>query len=209
MIEVIGENMALAIDVIKARLKEAFGQDSQETVGKKLNMTQGNVSKLLSGSQQPTLETIYHVSEIYGVSVDWLLGLSDKKEIYKSCEGITYAAAVRNLHELIRHGALKIEESAKTLSFRVVDPLIKMLTKKSVTIYKTDKELYDNWNETKLSLFQDRSLIWEGIWSMNGLDFLTGEAVTEANWLEVWDEAKKVEDDYADLMSDNTRPFGE
>ena len=73
--------MALAIDVIKARLKEAFGQDSQETVGKKLNMTQGNVSKLLSGSQQPTLETIYHVSEIYGVSVDWLLGLSDKKDI--------------------------------------------------------------------------------------------------------------------------------
>ena len=201
--------MALAIDEIKARLKEAFGQDTQETVGKKINMTQGNVSKLLSGSQQPTLETIYHVSEIYGVSVDWLLGLSDKKEIYKSCEGITYAAAVRNLHELIRHGALKIEESAKTLSFRVVDPLIKMLTKKSVTIYKTDKELYDNWNETKLSLFQDRSLIWEGIWSMNGLDFLTGEAVTEANWLEVWDEAKKVEDDYADLMSDNTRPFGE
>ncbi len=41
--------MALAIDVIKARLRETFGQDSQETVGKKLNMTQGNVSKLLSG----------------------------------------------------------------------------------------------------------------------------------------------------------------
>ena len=201
--------MALAIDTIKSRLKEAVGQDSQETVGKKLNMTQGNVSKLLSGSQQPTLETIYHISEIYGVSVDWLLGLSDKKEVYISCEGTTYATAVRNLHELIRHGALKIEESTKSLTFKVTDPLIKMLTKKSETIYKTDKELYDNWNETKLSLFKDRSLIWEGTWRMNGLNFLTGEAVTEANWLEVWDEAKKVEDDYADLMSDNTGPFGE
>ena len=201
--------MALAIDIIKARLKEVFGQDSQEMVGKKLNMTQGNVSKLLSGVQQPTLETIYHVSEIYGVSVDWLLGVSDKKEIHKSCEGTTYATAVRNLHELIRHGALKIEKSVNVLALKVADPLIKMLTKKSVTIYKTDKELYDNWNETKLSLFQDRPLIWEGIWSMNGLDFLTGEAVTEANWLEVWDKAKKVEDDYADLMSDNAGPFGE
>jgi len=201
--------MALAIDIIKTRLKEAFGQDSQETVGKKLNMTQGNVSKLLSGSQQPTLETIYHVSEIYEVSVDWLLGLSDKKEIQKSCEATTYATAVRNLHELIRHGALKVEENTNVLLFKVADPLIKMLTKKSVTIYKTDKELYDNWNETKLSLFQDRPLIWEGTWSMNGLDFLTGEAVTEANWLEVCDEAKKVEDNYSEFMSDNTGPFGE
>lgn len=201
--------MALAIDIIKARMKEAFGQDSQETVGKKLNMTQGNVSKLLSRTQQPTLETIYHVSEIYGVSVDWLLGLSDKKEIDKSCEGITYATAVRNLHELIRHGALKMEESANVVSFKVTDPLIKMLTKKNVTLYKTDKELYDNWNETKLALFQDRPLIWEGTWSMNGLDYLTGEAVTEANWLEVWDEAKKVEDDYTEFMSDNIGPFGE
>ena len=94
-----------------------------------------------------------------------------------------------------------MEESANALSFKVSDPLIKMLTKKSVTIYKTDKELYDNWNETTLSLFQDRPLIWEGT--------LTGEAMTEANWLEVWDEAKKAEDDYADLMSDNTGPFGE
>lgn len=201
--------MALAMDIIKARLKEAVGQDSQETVGKKLDMTQGNVSKLLSGSQQPTLETIYHVSEIYGVSVDWLLGLSDKKEIHKSCEGTTYATAVRNLHELIRHGAIKVEENANELLFKVVDPLIKMLTKKSVTIYKVDKELYDSWNDTKLALFQDRPFIWEGTWSMNGMDFLAGEAETEANWLEVWDEAKKVEDDYAKFMSENAGPFGE
>lgn len=46
MIDLIGENMALAIDTIKGRLKEAFGLDSQETVGKKLNITQGNVSRL-------------------------------------------------------------------------------------------------------------------------------------------------------------------
>ena len=38
LIRVVGDSMALAIDVIKARLRETFGQDSQETVGKKLNM---------------------------------------------------------------------------------------------------------------------------------------------------------------------------
>lgn len=201
--------MALAIDIIKVRLKEAFGQDSQETVGKKLNMTQGNVSKLLSGSQQPTLETIYHIAEVYGVSVDWLLGLSEKKKINKSCEGTTYATAVRDLHDLIRHGALKMEEEAKVISFKVTDPLIDMLIKKSVTLSETDAEFFNNWMETRLALFQDRPIIWEGTWSMKVLDFLTGEAVTEANWLEVWDEAKKIEDDYADLMEDNAEPFGD
>ena len=50
----------------------------------------------------------------------------------------------------------------KELALKVADLLIKILTKKNVTIYKTDKELYDNWNETKLSLFQDCPLIWEG-----------------------------------------------
>lgn len=200
--------MALDIDITKKRLKEAFGSDSQETVGKKLNMTQGNVSKLLSGNQQPTLETIYHIAEVYEVSADWLLGLSDKKKIYKSCDGTTYATATRNLQDMIRCGALKMEEAGKVITLRISDPLISMLIKKSTTLAKTDRELFENWQDTKLALFQDKPIIWDGTWSMNGLDFLTGEAVTEANWVEVWEEAKKVEDDYADLMGDNVGPFG-
>ena len=67
--------MIVDSEVLKTRLREAFGSDSQETVGKKLNMSQGNISKLLSGSQQPTMDTIYSIAKIYGVSVDWLLGL--------------------------------------------------------------------------------------------------------------------------------------
>ena len=48
--------MAINSEVLKERLRDTFGTDSQETVGNKLSMTQGNVSKLLSGTQQPTLE---------------------------------------------------------------------------------------------------------------------------------------------------------
>ena len=200
--------MALEVNIIKERLKEAFGSDSQETVGKKLNMTQGNVSKLLSGAQQPTLETIYHVAEIYEVSIDWILGISDSKKVYKRIEGTTYTTAVDNLQDLVRHGALKMEKNTKSIVFKVSDPLISMLIKKSVTLAETDKELYRNWVDNKLSLFQNREIIWEGTWSMNGLDFLIGEAVTESNWLEVLDKAKEIEDDYADMMGDDNGPFG-
>ena len=64
--------MALPMYVIKERLRETFGTDSQTEVGRKLDMTQGNVSKLLAG-QQPAIDTIYRIAEVYGVSVDWLL----------------------------------------------------------------------------------------------------------------------------------------
>lgn len=72
------KNMTMDMQVLKERLRVAFGDDSQETIAKKLNMTQGNISKILKG-QQPSLDTIYQVSKIYEVSVDWLLGISEKK----------------------------------------------------------------------------------------------------------------------------------
>ena len=200
--------MALEADIIKVRLREAFGTDSQETVGKKLNMTQGNVSKLLSGSQQPTLETIYNAAEVYGVSVDWLLGISDSKKVYKRIDGTTYATAIQNLRVLCQRGALKIEEQTNSIVFMLRDPLIKMLIKKSITLSETDKELFRSWEESKLAQFQDREIVWEGTWSMKGLDFLAGEATTESNWLEVLDKAKEIEDEYADMMGEDAGPFG-
>lgn len=50
--------MTFNIEITKERLGELFKNESQEAVGKKLNMTQGNVSKLLTGKQQPTVDGI-------------------------------------------------------------------------------------------------------------------------------------------------------
>lgn len=47
--------MPLSSEIIKERLRMTFGSESQEVVAGKLNMSQGNVSKLLSGSQMPAL----------------------------------------------------------------------------------------------------------------------------------------------------------
>lgn len=201
-------SMDLDVDIIKNRLREAFGTDSQETVGRKLSMTQGNVSKLLSGTQQPTLETIYHIAVIYDVSADWILGISDNKKVSKRTEGTTYTTAIQNLQELIRHGAFKMKENDGVITFRLTDPLISMLIKKSVTLYETDRELFHNWTGNKLSLFQDRQVIWENTWSVNGLDFLSSKAVNESDWLEVWDKAKEAEDNWDDMMGEKIGPFG-
>ncbi|MDE5931663.1 MAG: helix-turn-helix domain-containing protein [Lachnospiraceae bacterium] len=57
--------MAFNIEIMKERLGELFKNESQEAVGKKLNMTQGNVSKLLTGKQQPTVETIFQIAKLH------------------------------------------------------------------------------------------------------------------------------------------------
>lgn len=201
--------MALDINVIKKRLKETFGSDSQETVGGKLNMTQGNVSKLLSGNQQPTLETIYHVAEAYDVSVDWILGLTDRKIKEKSATGTTYMNAANVMSDMISWGSAKLVEEGGSMTLVIKDPLIKNLVQKSQTLRRTDRELNKSWEENKLSLFADCPLVSEMIWRESDISFLAGEAVTEPNWKEVYIAAKEKQEDLEDMFGSDSGPFGE
>lgn len=202
--------MPLNMDILKNRLREAFGDDSQETVGKNLNMTQGNVSKLLSGSQQPTLETIFHIAETYNVSVDWLLGISEKKRSTKTAHAVSYASAVEVLVSLCQHRTAAITvEPGNGLTVRVDDPLIKFLLEKSLALSTADTEIYQDWIETRLTAFDDKPLIFSDTWSDENLVFLAGEASTESNWLQVHDAAMTSEKEYAEMMDNDPSPFFE
>lgn len=200
--------MALNMEIVRERLREAFGEDSQATVAGKLNMTQGTISKILSGNQQPTLETIYHISEEYKVSVDWLIGFSEKKRITKYSGETTYASAVEALTDLDHHGAIAVKNEEKRECHIIVeDALLKMLLKKSLSVSKTDSELFQNWLDTKLSLFENRPLLYSGVWSDDSVAFLAMEATTEANWVEVYERAVESEKEYADFMGEDISPF--
>ena len=64
-------------EILKNRLTETFAEDTQEVTARKLNTTQGNVSKWVNGQQVPTADMLRDISKAYKVSVDWLLGISD------------------------------------------------------------------------------------------------------------------------------------
>lgn len=200
--------MALNTDSIKERLREAFGSDSQETIGKKLNMTQGNVSKLLSGTQQPTLDTLYRIATVYDVSVDWIMGLSERKKAIKPESGTTYGLAVETIQDLLHRGAEMVDkEKEGAVEIKIKDPILVKLIRKSKALSKADWEMFKDWRKNRLSVFDDKPIIWTHTFSSHNVEFLASEATTESNLLEVYDVAKKEEDEYAAMMEDCHGPF--
>ena len=61
-------------------LREKFGL-SQIELGNRLGVTQQSVFAWEHGKTQPQIQTAIALSRLYGVSLDYLLGLSDDPEI--------------------------------------------------------------------------------------------------------------------------------
>ncbi len=202
--------MTLDMEVLKQRLREILGNDSQEKVGKKLNMTQGNVSKILSGAQQPTLESIYQIAGIYDVSVDWLLGLSDKKSIAKSGDETTYETVVKSILDIIHHRTAEIDFSNNgVFSIKIEDPLANALTRKGKGLADADWDSYLQWRNTRLSMFESKPLLYNAGWKNSKYLLFVGQASSESQWLKVYDEALEQQEIFFDMVRDDPDPFGD
>lgn len=101
-------------DITLERIKELKGNDSQEAFAQKISSTQSNVSKMLNGTP-PSAATLKTLATVYKVSVDWLLGLTDKKEIGDkvlshdlTAETITYADAMAVLEVLYQKQSVDV-----------------------------------------------------------------------------------------------------
>lgn len=101
-------------DITLERIKELKGNDSQEAFAQKISSTQSNVSKMLNGTP-PSASTLKTLATVYKVSVDWLLGLSDKKKIGDkvlshelTAETITYADAMAVLEVLYQKQSVDV-----------------------------------------------------------------------------------------------------
>lgn len=96
-------------DILKERLAETFRGETQEDTARKLNVTQGNVSKWVNGQQTPTVDTFRDIAKVYQVSVDWLLGVSSQKELDGvALDQLTYEQTARIIDRLIELGTLTI-----------------------------------------------------------------------------------------------------
>ena len=199
--------MQLDNETIRARLKETFGAEPQESTAGRLNVVQGTISKLLTGSQTLTLEMAYNVAKEYGVSVDWLLGLSEEKQNIEIAE-TNYASATRVLSDLKNCGAISSPPNTSDIFFKIDDPMLLYLYRKGRKLLEADREFYKNWITNKLNMFADKEVLYSMAWKDDNALFLSGEAFKDEHWLEVYRQAKVSYDEYIEAMADDG-PFGE
>lgn len=196
-------------EIIKKRLKEAFGEDVQKTVAAKLCMSQSSISKMLSGVQLPTAEVLENVSRSYDVSVDWLLGLSDDRFLRKRLNMPTYGDAVKIILDLDALCAVDIlMDSDEKICLKLKDPLLKQLLSKGNKLKRVDHDYYQSWRDKRLSEFNGKKVIDGYIWNESGdLSFYLREAENEEDLAEIYQMAIKKEQKYERLAKPDPGPF--
>ena len=66
--------------IIAQRIKEVMGDLTQADFASQVNSTQTTISKVLAGAM-PSSSLLTSIAKQFGVSVDWILGLSDNKYV--------------------------------------------------------------------------------------------------------------------------------
>lgn len=99
-----------AVDITLERILELKGNDTQETFGKKIKMSQANVSKMLKGSTPPSAATLIEIAKVFHVSVDWILGLSEHKEHSSNLDvgNLTYSDVLAVIDKLYENGTIQM-----------------------------------------------------------------------------------------------------
>lgn len=59
---------------------------SQEELAAETNISRTSISKMENGKAEPNLEQLGMIAEFFDVSVNWLLGLSNKKSEYEKTQ---------------------------------------------------------------------------------------------------------------------------
>lgn len=149
-------------DIICARLKELFKNESQYDTAEKLNMSQGNLNKIINGKQLPQADTLDLISKKYHVSVDWILGIKDSQEIDSvNTDNLDYAQIIMILDKLITMNTISLEnEKASDASdhYKIEDPTISYLLRLRMKLLGVDDTLYEDWKEKHLAAYKQAGL---------------------------------------------------
>lgn len=195
--------MALKTELLRERLREVFGTESQEVIAQNLNMSQGNISKMLSGNQQPTLETVFHIAEKYNISVDWLLGLSENMTLTAQNKKDTYASVIESICKLYDYETIEVDIDSAPLSVSILvqDPMLAHLLEKCQKLSDADSELLQKWLETKLSRFYNLPLLPLNAWLNSDARRLADDATSDQEWVKVHEKVTDLACAESDFMS--------
>ena len=211
--------------IVKDRLSDVFKNDTQETVARKLNTSQGNVSKWVNGQQVPTTDMLYEISKAYDVSVDWILGRSESREIDGLViEKLTYEQTARVLDRLLaykniivpnlmnvdngkmipdEYGDDESEDGSTPLIppkydsdyLKIEDRVLSYLLRKRFKISEIDDEMLKWWKDTSLPLFKKIGLIDCKSNIQQAIDTKSWSVYKDADWIATIEELSDLTDE--------------
>ena len=206
---------------VSKQLNEVFRGETQETTARKLNTTQGNVSKWTCGSQIPTSDMLCEISKAYKVSVDWILGISLQREIDGIIlEKLTYEQITKIMDMLFHNKNISIpnlaelapsefeyEEDESGASVPVIPPprydsdyikvndrLLSYLLRRRFLIQQTGEDILELWKKNNLPNFMVLKLLkYDDIIEKN-IDTRNWSTFGEAEWIELIKELSTPEE---------------
>lgn len=214
--------MAELNGIMQERLTKTFSGETQEVTARRLNTTQGNVSKWKSGQQVPTTDMLYMISKAYKVSVDWLLGISDEPEIDGLVlEKLTYEQIAKVLDRLIQKNTIeipnlvdvaeekgmfseKIEDVDENFEpvepifdsdhIKIKDRLLSYIMRRRSKLESIDLEMLDIWKE-KLGNFQGLRILNYNETLQEAIDSHSPAQFRDGDWVELIHQLEKLSED--------------
>ncbi|ABR48765.1 helix-turn-helix domain protein [Alkaliphilus metalliredigens QYMF] len=97
-------------------LRQELGM-TQEELGRKINQTKSNVSKYETGTLEPNIQTLNLLSDIFDVSIDYLVGKSNIKK-QDACIGAEMHELMNNLGNLSEESKKELEKYVQLLNMK-------------------------------------------------------------------------------------------
>lgn len=149
-------------NITTQRIKELKGSESQEQFASKLHMSQSNISKILNG-MPPSASVLTVLAKEYDVSVDWLLGLTDRRsrKSFPDRDNITYADVLAVFDKLMESNSI-YENIVRNHVFVINDRALDYLLKSRVKARSVDISTCEFWYNKAAENFANVKIInWE------------------------------------------------
>ena len=210
-------------EIVAKRLTELFGDETQEITANRLRTVQSNISKWKRAEQLPTTDTLYTIAKVYEVSIDWILGISDVRDINGlNIDDLTYEQVVRIMDKLIVNDNMRIlnrkeaetkqspEDFGEIETFgirieikpndnsdyiKVKDRLLSYMLRRRYKIYDVGEDMVDFWHNSSLPNFKGLKVVDYKGNIQDVLDAKGWVGLQDADWVNLIKEISKLSEE--------------
>ena len=210
-------------DILPSRLAEIFDGETQQSIADRLYTGQSNVSKWLNGESTPPTNTLFLIAKTYKVSVDWLLGISNEKEIDSvSIEKLTYEQVARMFDRLMKYGCIEIPDLQKFRSLaedefdderppeydsdyiKINDRALSFIFRRQMKLMDVDEDYLEMWIENEVKRFNGVRLLNYRGRASKALDQYSWSTFKAGDWASLLtDLGNKTEEELESLIKKN------